>query len=95
MARKVRIHLTIEDTALYPVLLNSDNEDVKATAKLYMEEMGHIKEVFNTYMNKWPTGFKIIENPDDFIKETQELFKTLSKRIGQEDNILYVLVDEI
>ena len=95
LARKIKMHLTIEDASLYPVLLNSDDEEVKKVATEFIDEMGHIKDVFDNYIAQWPTGFKINERPDDFIKETQELFSVLADRIDREDNKLYILVDEI
>ena len=95
LAGKLGIHLAVEDKNLYPELLNHKDENVRATAKRFIDEMGDIAEAFKNYVDKWPHSKAIQDNPQDFITETKGIFDALSTRISKEDNELYSLVDKL
>ena len=92
---KLGIHLAMEDKALYPKLLESNDESVKTMAKEFMEEMGGIGEALKNYRAKWPTHFSIEKAPVEFIKETKGIFIALGTRIDRENSQLYVKLDEM
>jgi hemerythrin-like domain-containing protein len=90
---KLSVHLTMEDKSLYPRLLA--NPKSKAVAKKFMDEMGGLGKVIDTYKNKWSSARKIQEDPISFIKDTRNIFATLGKRIEKENNELYKIADEL
>jgi len=92
LAGKLKIHLAMEDKALYPKLLAHHDEVVRRTATQFMDEMGGISEAFTSYLNKWPTASVIQSNASTFVRETKEIFSALSMRIQKENNKLYPLV---
>ena len=95
LSRSLKVHLTLEDTSLYPVVSLAENSDLKIIAGKYKEEMGGIKDDFETYIKKWSSSYKINEGIEDFANETGALFKALRERIEREDNILYSMIDEM
>ena len=95
LAGLVGLHLAMEDKALYPELLSSSNQNVKATARRFSEEMGSIGAAFGAYMKKWSTTSAIKTSPSVFTLETKAIFNALSKRIHRENVELYVLLDEM
>jgi len=95
LSRELKMHLTLEDTALYPILYQSGIDEIKKTTKEYIDEMGTIKEVFLEYISHWPSSFSIKENPEKFIKETELLFTTLGNRIELENSGLYTMIDNM
>ncbi|MBE9502665.1 MAG: hemerythrin domain-containing protein [Proteobacteria bacterium] len=95
LAGKLGMHLAVEDRNLYPELLNHDDENIRATAKRFIDEMGGIADAFKTYVNKWPHSKTIQDNPGDFITETKGIFNALAARISKEDNELYSMVDKL
>lgn len=86
---KLRIHLATEDKHMYPYLLETGDARVKALAKDYADEMGHISQAFMVYKDKFNTKTKIINSPQDFVRETKEIFKVLQERMAKEDTQLY------
>lgn len=94
LTEKLTLHLTIEDKAMYPRLLNHPDEAVRNLAQRYVTEMGGIKKVFVDYVGRWPTGDAIRSRAPAFIEETQGIFKALAERIAKEDTELYPLVDK-
>lgn len=93
LAGAVRIHLAFEDRALYPSLLASTNSTISTTAKQFMDEMSGIQGVLEGYLDKYHSVKIIRDNPDDFIDETESLFKVLGERIARENRDFYPLVD--
>lgn len=89
LSGKIKMHLSMEDKYVYPELLKSEKDNVRDTAKRFMNEMGAIGEAYNNYVSKWSSPSKIRENPDGFIKETNEIFAALQKRILSEEKDLY------
>ena len=86
---KLRVHLRTEDTSMYPYLLETGTDQVKALAKEYADEMGHISEGFMAYKDKFNTRTKIINNSEEFLRQTKEIFKVLEDRMTKEDTHLY------
>lgn len=92
---KLNVHLTMEDKALYPSLLQSPKEEVRVLAKRYMDEMGAIGAAVKEYGKRWPGAIDVQQNPKDFIAQTEKIFEALTHRIDKENRELYVLADQV
>lgn len=92
LSGKLKIHLESEDKFLYPNLLKNENEKIKNIAKCYIDEMGDIFNIFNNYKNQFNTRSKIINNKDNFVINTKEVFDKIEKRMKKEDKELYTLL---
>ena len=95
LSNNVKIHLILEDTALYPILANSDDDKVREISRQYMEEMGIISNSYTSYVEKWSAGSSIKDNTAIFITETKELLGSLLNRIDRENNGLYQIIDKL
>lgn len=91
MAGKLKVHLGMEDTVLYPAMLA--NPATKATAEKFKSEMGGIKTVFDGYLKKYPTPAAISANAAGFVADTKGLFDALGKRVQRENTELYPAFD--
>jgi len=92
---KLKIHLAMEDNALYPKLLNSADASVKSLAKKFQDEMGGIGKALDAYKHTWSNALEIQKDPNAFIQQTKELFDALAKRINRENNELYKAADQL
>jgi iron-sulfur cluster repair protein YtfE (RIC family) len=92
---KLLVHLAAEDYALYPKMIKSSDSEAASTAKQYQDEMGGLKEAFQSYYAKWNGAEKIRADPATFITETQGVFKALGERVQKENTILYPLADRL
>jgi hemerythrin-like domain-containing protein len=92
---KLKLHLALEDKALYPELIKDSDATTVATARKFAAEMGSISAVVNGYALKWKSTSAIENAPDGFITETKGLFEALANRIKREDNELYALADKL
>ncbi len=94
MLGKLKIHLAVEDKALYPQLKDCGNHEVAAIAMQYQNEMGGIGEFVANYSRNWPSALAISDDPKAFIDETNKLISALAGRIKKENDYLYKLADD-
>lgn len=92
---KLKIHLRMEDTILYPQMINSSHDVAAKTAKQFQEEMGGLSKVYLDYAEKWNAARKIQGDLDGFLAETKQVFAALAQRIERENNDLYPLAEKI
>ena len=92
---KLNVHLAMEDKALYPKLIASNNEQCQKTARQFQDEMGGIKAVFEAYTAKWSNSNAISSDTDAFIQESKDLIQALAGRIEKENTTLYTLADTL
>ena len=88
------MHLRYEDEYLYPLLLEYPNEEVKAITKRFRKEMGDLSGVFDKYKDKYlkvPDSIK--KNSAQFIKDTNLILYSISKRVEKEEHELFTLLD--
>lgn len=90
LAGRLRVHLTMEDRGLYPLLFERNDEYVKKMTRDFMDDMGGSGRV-RQYMLRWSVPRLIAEHPRDFSRETRELLQELSSRIDREESELYPL----
>ncbi|HMW08783.1 MAG TPA: hemerythrin domain-containing protein [Leptospiraceae bacterium] len=92
---KLNMHLTMEDKALYPKLINSGNAKTAQIANEYITEMGGIKQVVEKYLTSWSLAKNLIAQPQKFIDESKGIITALKGRINKENNTLYPLADAL
>ncbi len=91
---KLSVHLTMEDKALYPRLLEHPDEKIKAIANRFIDDMGSIGEAVEDYKSKWLPASNIQKESALFIEHTKGIFEALKNRIEKENNELYKTLDE-
>lgn len=89
---KLLVHLSGENSYIYPPLLASEDEKVRATAKKFQDELESIKAALSTYTANWPTAAAIEGKPGEFVAETKKVFALLTDRMAREDKELYPLL---
>ncbi len=91
----VRIHIILEDSALYPILEKIDNVDIRTKSRHFMNEMLVISETYSNYIEKWTAGSSIKEDTENFIDETRTIMEALLNRFERENTDLYEIVDRL
>jgi hypothetical protein len=91
----LKVHLTMEDSALYPALARSHDPKVRRIAERFQSEMGGLKEAFGDYVKKWMVARNIEADPRGFAAETKQVFAALALRIERENNELYAAADAL
>jgi hemerythrin-like domain-containing protein len=91
LSGKMVNHLQSEDKFLYPSLLDHQSPAIKAISSRFIREMGTLSETFVRYKAKYMIANNIKTSPDEFIKESNEVFEAIRKRVLAEEKELYPL----
>lgn len=86
------MHLASEDKNLYPTALASDSEELRRTAKEYIDEMGNLMKIFDNFHKNFNTKSKILDNVNDFTLQAQKVTLAIEKRITKEESGLYKML---
>jgi iron-sulfur cluster repair protein YtfE (RIC family) len=87
-------HLKLEDWALYPRLMDSDDEEVSAKAEAFKEEMSGLAPAFTAYCDKW-TATSISADWTGYCGETRSLVDALMDRLRRENRELLPLLERL
>jgi hypothetical protein len=87
-------HLKLEDWALYPRLIDSDDEEISASGQRFKEEMGGLAPAFVAYCDKW-TASTIPSDWADYCSETRGLLDALNDRLRRENRDLLPLLERL
>jgi hypothetical protein len=92
---KVKTHLDMVDKTLFSDLLSHSDSKINATANRFLNGSREIKRIFNSYTHKWCAKGLHIYNHDQFIAETQEIFRLIQGRTLAETEELYPLARQV
>ncbi len=80
-------HLWSEDQWFYPVLLKASkhNKNLEEILGVFTSGLGGLHDEMQNFITKYSKGVK----DDNFQRDYERLFDTLSKRIEYEENVLF------
>ena len=89
----VKEHFDLENKHLITELLTHNDKDAVNTAKDFMSGSSEIKRVFDKYVRKWCRNKKLrIGSHDQFLAETEDMFRLVLDRLEKETERLYPMV---
>jgi len=95
-ARKLRVHLVLEDRFIYGRLLHHSDRAIVAKASEHQKNLRSLRDHLTRYASHWISmGAGLEDSPREFIEETKELLGLVSRRFDLEDRDLYPLVERI
>lgn len=94
LAGILKIHLAMEDKALYPLMLAHAEPAVRRTAAEYQQSMGKLAPAFDAFYEKWRRHGAIESASGEFVGAYRGIADALNKRMDMEDANLYQVVDE-
>ncbi len=89
---KVNRHLKHECRDVYSELLTHEDENLNEVAKRFINNTYVLNKLFNDYMKHWKRKHNHLEEYDNLIKETSEIFKLVEERIALENHELFPLL---
>ena len=85
-------HVDEENAYLLPYLFQHPNERVRATAHRSQNHLSEIVPQVKHWSRAWRAS-RIETHPDEFYRETQEVFMRLKAQIDEENRQLFPLVE--
>nr|WP_198980956.1 hemerythrin domain-containing protein [Herbaspirillum sp. ASV7] len=92
MSSVIKLHLSVEDRFLYPVLQQAD-ATLASKARQYQEEMTSISSEYGQFSRRWNDAQRIAEQPEHFRTEANRVLKMLFERIVRENREFYPMVE--
>ena len=89
----VKAHLSMENTVLYPALLEAVDADIQATARGLEAGLDELKTRLRQFSHHWPSAEAIRLAPEAFIETSRDLLLVLRQRIDLEEARLFPLVE--
>lgn len=87
-------HLKLEDWALYPRLIQSNDDGVSEVGRRFQQEMGGLAPAFVAYCDKWSAN-AIESNWQDYCHDTREILDSLEERLVLENRELLPLLEKL
>jgi hypothetical protein len=87
-------HLKLEDWALYPRLIGSEDEQAATAGQAFKDEMGGLAPAFLAYSQKWHAGTIEADWPG-YCRDTRAILKALMNRLTRENRELLPLLERL
>jgi hypothetical protein len=94
LAKTVADHLMLEDGTLYKELLAHHDSSVQRTARNFLSGSHELKRLFSNYLKYACSTRSTQKECEAFVRETEEVFGLLEKRIRMEENTFYPLAEK-
>lgn len=89
----VKHHLTNTESGIFSQLLTSSDDQTCTTVERFMDGSREIKLIFSRYTKKWcKNNNLVIKDHDDFLNETIKVFDLVLRRLQDETENLYPLI---
>jgi len=89
----VKHHLTNTESGIFSQLLTNSDDQTCTTVERFMDGSREIKLIFSSYTKKWcKNNNLVIKDHDDFLNETIKVFDLVLRRLQDETENLYPLI---
>ncbi len=92
LTKEFDAHVNEENTHLLPYLFQHPNERVRATARRSHNRLNEIAPRVKNWSRAWHAS-RIESQPEEFYRDTQEVFMRLKAQIDEENRQLFPLVE--
>ena len=91
----IKLHLTVEDTILYPALQSGNNSALAIMGKRFQDEMCGIASAYLEFARTWNNADKVSRNPEGFRSQANKVLKILHDRMKKENTDFYPAIEAL
>lgn len=93
MSSVIKLHLSVEDQALYPALQRGDGAELARLGQRFQVEMGPIAAAFDQFARRWNTAQRLREDEAAFRAAANDVLRRVHERMRHEDRDFYPRVE--
>jgi len=93
MSAVIKLHLSVEDQALYPALQRGDDAALARLGQRFQVEMGPIAAAFDQFARRWNTAQRLREDEAGFRAAANDVLRRVHERMRHEDRDFYPRVE--
>ena len=94
MSSTIKLHLAVEDQALYPALQRGDNAELARLGRQYQSEMESIASAYDAFARRWNTADNVRRGAQDFRDQANVVLRKVYERMQREDHDFYPRIEE-
>ena len=93
MSALIKLHLAVEDQALYPSLQRSDDSELVQLGRKYQDEMAPLAKAYDVFARRWNTAQHLRDDVEGFRADANHVLRQLHARIQRENQEFYPRIE--
>lgn len=90
----IKLHLAVEDQALYPALQRSGDPELVRMGHQYQHDMGPIAQAFDGFARRWNTAERLRTDPEGFRTDANDVLRRIHERMQRENREFYPRIEQ-
>lgn len=91
----IKLHLSVEDQALYPALQRSGDAALARLGQRFQTEMGPIAAAFDAFARRWNTAARLCADEAGFRRDANDVLRRVYERMKHEDHDFYPCIERV
>ena len=95
MSSTIKLHLAVEDRALYPALQRGGNPELARLGLQYQQEMGAIARAYETFARRWNLPESVRRDEQGFRDDANQVLRMVHERMQRENHDFYPRIEAL
>ncbi|KRC76135.1 hypothetical protein D3C87_487660 [compost metagenome] len=93
MSATIKLHLAVEDRALYPAVARSADADLARKGREFQEEMDAIAAAYESFAKRWNNARSLELDESGFRDDANTVLRRVHERMQRENRDLYPRIE--
>ena len=93
MSSTIKLHLAVEDQALYPALQRGANAELARMGQQYQKDMGPIAQAYDAFAKRWNRPESVRRDEQSFRDDANRVLRMVFERMHREDRDFYPRIE--
>lgn len=93
MSSTIKLHLAVEDQALYPALQRGDNPELARMGQQYKTDMGPIAQAYEAFARRWNRADSVLHDEQAFRDDANRVLRMVHERMQRENRDFYPRIE--
>ncbi|OJX34740.1 MAG: hemerythrin [Burkholderiales bacterium 68-12] len=95
MSSTIKLHLAVEDQALYPALQRGDNPELARMGQQYQRDMGPIAQAYEAFARRWNLAESLRRDEQGFRDDANRVLRLVHERMQRENHEFYPRIEAL
>ena len=95
MSAVIKLHLAVEDQALYPALQRGSNAELARMGQQYQRDMGPIAQAYEAFARRWNRPESVRRDEQGFRDDANQVLRMVHERMQRENHDFYPRIEAL
>lgn len=95
MSSTIKLHLAVEDQALYPALQRGNNPELARMGQQYQRDMGPIAQAYEAFARRWNLAESLRRDEQGFRDDANRVLRLVHERMQRENHDFYPRIEAL